>query len=149
MDQNVNGLQDAGEPGLPGVSVHLLTAAGTELYSTVTDANGKYAFGDLVAGSTYKVRFDQPTFYYFSEEHVGGGSNPSTDSDADSTGLTDSIVAVADLNLDSIDAGLVSAQALGISFGMTGTQTASKTTTSQGCRTCKSRSNSYLVRNAR
>ncbi len=56
VDQNVNGLQDAGEPGLPGVSVHLLTAAGTELYSTVTDANGKYAFGDLVAEAL--TRFD-------------------------------------------------------------------------------------------
>jgi hypothetical protein len=52
-DLNGNGIQDAGEPGIPGVEVKL---AGTDAYgqpinlTTVTDSHGKYEFNQLCTG---------------------------------------------------------------------------------------------------
>jgi hypothetical protein len=53
-DNNHNGIQDSGEPGIPGVTVTLKDGIGTLLDVMVTDANGKYLFDELPAG-TYKV----------------------------------------------------------------------------------------------
>ncbi|GLZ35363.1 hypothetical protein Lesp02_75500 [Lentzea sp. NBRC 105346] len=52
FDKNRNGLQDDGEPGVPGVTVKL--SDGT---TTKTDADGRYLFPDIPDG-TYKVCFD-------------------------------------------------------------------------------------------
>ena len=43
LDNNANGIQDAGEAGLAGVTVGLL-AAGSVIDTTTTDSNGLYAF---------------------------------------------------------------------------------------------------------
>ena len=54
-DSNGNGVQDAGEPGIPGVKVTLVcrNAAGAIVATAmaVTDANGHYLFVDVPAGS--------------------------------------------------------------------------------------------------
>ncbi|MCK5886551.1 MAG: hypothetical protein KAG70_08645, partial [Alcanivorax sp.] len=44
LDENSDGLQDAGEPGIPNVTVDLRDALGNLLASTITDANGGYLF---------------------------------------------------------------------------------------------------------
>ncbi len=57
-DWNGNGTQDAGEEGIPGVTVQLYAANGTTLLATaVTDANGYYNFKGLTDG-TYVVKVD-------------------------------------------------------------------------------------------
>jgi hypothetical protein len=48
-DQNDNGVQDAGEPGIPNVKV-TLTKPGGGTSTTYTDASGKYLFYDLRHG---------------------------------------------------------------------------------------------------
>ena len=61
-DANNNGMQDAGEVGLPGVTVQLLDGAGTTLLrSTTTDINGLYLFTFLGHGS-YVVRIPAANF---------------------------------------------------------------------------------------
>lgn len=51
---------NGGEPGLAGIVVELLDAAGNGLgVFTETDAQGNYSFGDLEAG-TYGVKFTDP-----------------------------------------------------------------------------------------
>jgi hypothetical protein len=51
MDNNSNGIQDAGESGISGVSVGLFDASGTTLIATaVTDANGIYNFTSAAQG---------------------------------------------------------------------------------------------------
>jgi uncharacterized repeat protein (TIGR01451 family) len=55
FDKNGNGSQDAGEPGIPGVTVELLDNTGKVLATKVTDANGAYSFTGLAAGG-YSVR---------------------------------------------------------------------------------------------
>ena len=55
-DLDGDGVQDAGEPGLAGVTVRLLDDEGNAVASTVTDANGGYHFDGLAAGD-YEVQF--------------------------------------------------------------------------------------------
>ena len=54
-DLNRNGKKDPGEPGLAGWTIRLRGPKGNIVKTTVTDANGNYAFTGLTAGK-YKVR---------------------------------------------------------------------------------------------
>jgi hypothetical protein len=49
-DKNGNGIQDAGEPGIAGVTVTLCDANGNALGTTTTGANGIYGF-DVAPGT--------------------------------------------------------------------------------------------------
>ncbi|MCX7818841.1 MAG: DUF2341 domain-containing protein [Kiritimatiellae bacterium] len=85
-DLNANGVQDAGEPGVPGVTVRLYDANSNVVATTTTDANGNYLFSELTPGD-YSVGFTLPPGYAFSARDQGG--NDAQDSDADpSTGRT-------------------------------------------------------------
>src|SRR6185312_8068303 len=55
IDSNGNGVQDAGETGLNGVTVELLDAGNTVVGSVVTSGDGNYTFSNL-AGGNYSVR---------------------------------------------------------------------------------------------
>ncbi|GFO58129.1 hypothetical protein GMST_04540 [Geomonas silvestris] len=59
-DQNRNGIQDAGEPGIDNVRLILKDPGGSELTSTLSGPNGAYLFTGLCAGS-YTVNVDQAT----------------------------------------------------------------------------------------
>ena len=66
VDENGNGLQDSGEPGLENVTVILIRVAAdyseSECRRTVTDAAGRYRF-DFVRPGTYRVQFELPDGY--------------------------------------------------------------------------------------
>ncbi|MBL8119000.1 MAG: carboxypeptidase regulatory-like domain-containing protein, partial [Anaerolineae bacterium] len=81
-DMNANGVQDAGEPGVAGVTVNLYDGTNTLVDTQVTDANGGYLFVDLTPDN-YTIEFILPTGYLFSPLDAGG--NDATDSDADRT----------------------------------------------------------------
>lgn len=78
VDPNGNGIQDPGEPGLPGVTVALLDDKGNVIATDVTDANGNYSFPDLPAG-TYTV-------WVTDSDNVLGDLHPI--SDPDGAGVT-------------------------------------------------------------
>ncbi len=83
QDNNGNGLQDDGEPGVAGVSVHLLAnCTGSAIETQQTNATGNYLFTDLAPGN-YCLQFDKPAGYSFTGLNVG--SNTAIDSDADRT----------------------------------------------------------------
>ncbi|MAU00242.1 MAG: hypothetical protein CL608_24140 [Anaerolineaceae bacterium] len=84
-DLNGDGIQDAGEPGVPGVEVHLYDDSNTQIMTTTTDVNGRYQFTNLTPG-TYHVEFVLPSGYDFTQQDQGADT---ADSDADTTtGLT-------------------------------------------------------------
>lgn len=108
FDTNSNGVQDAGETGISGITVTLLDGSGNPLATTVTDANGNYLFSGLAAG-TYAVRFTLPSGFTFSTKDAGGNDN--TDSDVNTSGVnfgrTDNFTLSAGQTKLDVDAGLV------------------------------------------
>ena len=114
FDTDRDGIQDAGEGGVEGVTVTLTDSGDDGVLGTAddietvqtTDADGKYLFEDL-EGRDYKVTFsDVPDGYGFTS--ADEGTDEALDSDADPvTGMTDVItLAQGEDNLD-VDAGLV------------------------------------------
>ena len=105
-DLDNDGIQDAGEPGVQGITVTLYAADGTTVIATtVTDAQGNYIFTNLDAGS-YVVGFSGlPAGYVFATQNAG--SNDAVDSDPSSgTGKTAPFtLAAGEVNL-TIDAGV-------------------------------------------
>ena len=61
-DANANGLQDAGEADLSGVTVELRNNNGAVVATTTTNASGAYSFLNLAAG-TYTVTETDPAGY--------------------------------------------------------------------------------------
>ena len=59
-DNDGDGVQDAGEAGIPNVTVNLTDCSGNVLATDVTDSNGNYLFDSLAAG-TYCVVIDTST----------------------------------------------------------------------------------------
>lgn len=115
-DTNGNGIQEVGEPGMPGVAVNLYDESGTILMAqTKTDAKGIYAFGGLAAAN-YIVEFVQPNgAFTFSSQNQGG--NGTLDSDADTTTGRVGVAVAAGQNRGDIDAGMAVTGAQPISIG--------------------------------
>jgi hypothetical protein len=81
LDNNGNGKQEAGEPGIANVTVNLRNSAGVILETTVTDANGMYSFFDPAKYGTnnYQVEFVTPAGYRPCPANIG--SDDAKDSD--------------------------------------------------------------------
>ena len=114
MDVNRDGIQDADEPAMPGVTVTLTRAdgsavtdaSGNPVAAVTTDANGKYTFENLLPGD-YKVTFTNPAGYEATVSDAGG------DRAADSNG-TESAVSLAQGQDDAtVDYGLVGTGVIG------------------------------------
>lgn len=89
LDANANGVQDANEMGLNGVTVKLYDASGKLLSTvqteTVAGQAGFYLFDNLLMGD-YVVKFTAPDGYKFTATEVGGKEQ--SDSDANASGWT-------------------------------------------------------------
>lgn len=109
-DLDRDGVQESGEPGIPGITVKLLNAAGAVLATDVTDANGLYGFNNLVAGN-YIVMVNVPTECQITTANAG--SDASKDSDINSNGMTGIITLASGENNTSIDAGIFKFATLG------------------------------------
>jgi uncharacterized repeat protein (TIGR01451 family) len=87
VDANGNGLQDAGEAGLPNVPVMLLGSDGvTAIMSSTTDASGYYTFTGLLSG-TYSVKVTAPAGMV-STVDTATSADPDNNDDADDNGVT-------------------------------------------------------------
>ena len=74
-------------PGVPNVTVNLLNANNQIVATTVTDANGNYAFNNLVPGVKYSVQEILPANYYAESATPGDAGGTATDAE-DIVGLT-------------------------------------------------------------
>jgi uncharacterized protein (DUF2141 family) len=104
-DSNGNGVLDAGESGVPGVTVELLGDDSQVLATAVTSKIGRYTFGHVAAGN-YKIKFSKlPDGLIFTCGN--SGENPAVDSDPNRDGVTKVFALGSDNPADStIDAGL-------------------------------------------
>ncbi|MDD5705997.1 MAG: SdrD B-like domain-containing protein [Kiritimatiellae bacterium] len=90
-DFNANGVQDAGEPGIAGVTVTVRPPTGVTLASTttVTDVNGNYLFESLPASGVYTVAVATATL-------PGGSGTPTWDYDGITTANRAAVTIVYD-----------------------------------------------------
>ena len=114
MDVNRDGLQDADEPALPGVTVTLThadgsavtDASGNPVAAVTTDANGKYKFENLLPGD-YKVTFTNPAGYEATVSDAGD------DRGADSNGTEAAVSLTQGQDDATVDYGLVGTGVIG------------------------------------
>ncbi len=79
FDDNLNGLQDANEWGIEGVTMTLTNEDGVALTSVVTDEDGYYFFDDIYPGNYYVKVTDINPNYVITFTNAG---DPELDSDA-------------------------------------------------------------------
>jgi hypothetical protein len=87
-DSNENGIQDAGEPGIPDVQVSLIRTDGQPSPGMTTLADGSYSFPNVAPGEVW-IEVDQNTLpfnYVLTAMNVGG--DDLLDSDVDSSGVS-------------------------------------------------------------
>lgn len=105
IDLNGNGIQDAGEPGVGGVTVKLVDSNGNVVATTITDANGFYNFPNVTPG-TYTVMFTLPDGFEFTAPNQGGDNELNSKVTNFGTGSTDPFTVGAGQRITNIDAGL-------------------------------------------
>jgi hypothetical protein len=112
LDENGNGLQDPGEPGVADVTVTLYDAAtNTELATTTTDATGFYSFTDLEGGE-YLIGYTLPAQRSFTAgdadgEGINGIINSDVVTQTGSIGFTNPFQLGANETNMNVDAGLL------------------------------------------
>ncbi len=83
QDLNANGIQDSGEPNIPGVTVELYNSANVKIDTKTTNESGIYSFTGLTPGQ-YDVKFVQPVGYrptlqnQLSDDAVDSDASPTT-----------------------------------------------------------------------
>ncbi|PHI18402.1 hypothetical protein CEQ90_18035, partial [Lewinellaceae bacterium SD302] len=110
-DLDTDGIQDDGEPGIPGVTVNLLDGDGNVIATTTTGPDGMYLFSDLNPEAVYQVEFIAPDGYLPSPQFAG--NDDEIDSNADPvTGLSEQVT--LDMGDDlTIDAGFIPLGSIG------------------------------------
>ncbi len=102
IDQDRDGQQDAGEPGIPGAIVTLHRPNGAPI-ATTTSISGAYLFRGLPSG-TYSLTITFPQGYALTEQNIGSDD---TDSDFNAEGATAPITLIPGQDLLTVDAGAV------------------------------------------
>lgn len=88
-----------GDVLLSGVTIELLDDAGNVVQTTLTDANGEYAFLGLLPG-TYSVRETQPTSYFDDSAEVGTIDGITVGTETDSNNIGDIVLASGSHGVD-------------------------------------------------
>jgi protocatechuate 3,4-dioxygenase beta subunit len=109
-DLDADGLQEAGEPGIKGVSVELYDEALNLIDTTTTSAKGKYIFDFLKPGN-YLLKFIAPDGLVPTLPNVGADDR--IDSDIDASGSTGLIFLRPGLCDRTVDAGFYRPARLG------------------------------------
>ena len=114
QDTNGNGVQDAGEAGVSGVTVQLLKG-GTSVATATTDASGRYIFTNVVPG-TYTVVFQKPSGSSFTAPSQGGDATLDSKVTDAASGSTTAFTVTSGQSITNIDAGLTQGVGCGIGW---------------------------------
>ncbi len=105
IDNDADGIQDAGEPGLAGVVVDLYSIDSPFIASTITDANGEYSFQNL-SPSEYYIEFSSaPAGFTLTLQDQGSDDVNDSDADPNNNGRTANFFVGVGLIEEGIDAG--------------------------------------------
>jgi protocatechuate 3,4-dioxygenase beta subunit len=119
LDANANGVQDAGENGIGGLTLTLhgggadgllATTGDNTTATTVTDASGNYGFANLAPGVEYQIEFGMTAGSVLTRRDVG---DDAADSDADSVNKSQVVTLVSGENNKTIDGGIYMPASLG------------------------------------
>jgi len=113
LDEDGDGTQEPGEPGVGGVTVKLTDCAGHILATQVTDANGFYFFNNLVPG-WYQIVMDNTTVpdgLWWTYQNIG--ADDEIDSDVDFNGVGPCVFITGGQYDSTYDAGLLILAKLG------------------------------------
>ncbi|MBL0082165.1 MAG: T9SS type A sorting domain-containing protein [Saprospiraceae bacterium] len=102
LDENKNGIQDIGEPGVSDVVVKLFKSTGSLVATGTTNEEGFYQFNDLAQGLYYS-EFIVEAPYVFTLTDQG---DETTDSDANANGQTPLISLAHGAKFFDLDAGI-------------------------------------------
>lgn len=104
-DFDANGAQNAGEPGVAGIKVDLLSGCtgAAVLQTDTTDTRGEYSFSPLPAGD-YRIQVTLQGSFVFSPQNAIG--DDFADSDVDGSGISDCITLPAFTENTTVDAGI-------------------------------------------
>ena len=117
IDANANGVQDAGEVGVAGVTVKLLDGSGNLVATTTTGSTGLYLFIGLTPGD-YEVQFVVPSNFTLTLQNVG---DDALDSDADRTTGRTAVTTLSPGEVDlTWDAGIIPTQVSDTNLPATG-----------------------------
>ena len=105
QDTNGNGVQDAGEAGVSGVTVQLLKG-GTVVATVTTDSSGRYVFSNVAPG-TYTVVFQKPSGSSFTAPGQGGDATLDSKVTDLASGSTIAFTVTSGQSITNLDAGLV------------------------------------------
>uniref|UniRef100_UPI00248CC03A SdrD B-like domain-containing protein n=1 Tax=Dolosigranulum pigrum TaxID=29394 RepID=UPI00248CC03A len=97
-DENKDGIQQPGEPGIANVEVRLLDNSGEIVSTTRTDSEGHYEFNELPNGQ-YFVEFSTPEGFIPTIKNVNNNRNDANDSDGTIVPVT--INNRSDMTIDS------------------------------------------------
>ncbi len=101
-DRDADGIQDADELGVEGVTVRLLDTGDITIAATTTDQFGRYRF-EGVLPDDYRIEVTAPDGWDFSPQ---GAGTPATDSDVDASGRSALMTIAGNGEIDDVDAGL-------------------------------------------
>ena len=144
LDENGDGIQSAGEPGIGGIVVSLFAADGSKIAEVKSDVNGNYYFrdADLTAYNSGKLFLFNPNTQYYvvvgsgqfnttdqtlmdiytlTDANTGEGSEP-TLNDSDGTIATGVSVAFNDYPYASVTTGVDGTTENSVDFGFTRTR---------------------------
>ena len=105
VDSDGDGIQDAGEPGLAGVTVDLYQIDGALISSTTTDVNGEYSFTNLAPMDYYLEFSSAPAGFSLTLQDQGGDDVNDSDADPNNNGRTATFFVGVGYIDEGIDAG--------------------------------------------
>ncbi len=117
-DIDGDGVQDPGEPGVPGVTVEIHDCTDPNnpqvLATTTTDANGFYEFIGLIPMEKYCIHFDETTatdgnandYVFTFKDSPNIDATDANDSDVDSEGWAEPVMMMDRERNETIDAGV-------------------------------------------
>ncbi len=108
IDENENHIFESTESGFPSIPVSLIDTLGMVIKSGITDGNGTIRFEDVFAG-VYKLKYEKPISYIFSDANVGIDENIDSDviDQEGIMGTTDIFSVITDSTFSDYKAGMI------------------------------------------